>query len=63
MIKPGFLTRFSLKSSLKKFYCHFSHEINQFCSSHTLQEVYITKFDQLDEALKSVIESFNFKKN
>ena len=55
MIKPGFLTRFSLKSSLKKFYCHFSHEINQFCSSHTLQEVYITKFDQLDEALKSVI--------
>lgn len=32
-----------------------SHEINQFCSSHTLQEVYITKFDQLDEALKSVL--------
>jgi regulator of protease activity HflC (stomatin/prohibitin superfamily) len=27
------------------------HEINQFCSSHTLQEVYIDMFDQLDEAL------------
>eukprot|EP00656_Telonema_subtile_P005261 TRINITY_DN12391_c0_g1_i2.p1 TRINITY_DN12391_c0_g1~~TRINITY_DN12391_c0_g1_i2.p1 ORF type:complete len:227 (-),score=54.91 TRINITY_DN12391_c0_g1_i2:123-803(-) len=27
------------------------HEINQFCSSHSLQEVYIDKFDQLDEAL------------
>jgi len=27
------------------------HEINQFCSSHSLQEVYIDKFDVLDEAL------------
>merc|ERR1711865_583041 len=27
------------------------HEINQFCSSHTPQEVYIDMFDQLDEAL------------
>ena len=27
------------------------HEINQFCSKSTLQEVYIDKFDQLDEQL------------
>lgn len=27
------------------------HEINQFCSSHTLQEVYISMFDQLDERM------------
>lgn len=27
------------------------HEINQFCSSHTLQEVYIDLFDTLDESL------------
>ena len=31
------------------------HEINQFCSSHTLQEVYIDMFDQLDEALVAAL--------
>ena len=30
------------------------HEINQFCSSHTLREVYIDMFDQLDESLATV---------
>lgn len=33
------------------------HEINQFCSSHTLQEVYIDMFDQLDEALVDTLSS------
>ncbi|XP_053548131.1 erlin-1 [Bombina bombina] len=28
------------------------HELNQFCSSHTLHEVYIELFDQIDENLK-----------
>jgi regulator of protease activity HflC (stomatin/prohibitin superfamily) len=32
------------------------HEINQFCSSHTLQEVYIDKFDILDEALANALQ-------
>ena len=32
------------------------HEINQFCSSHTLQEVYITLFDTLDESLQSALQ-------
>jgi len=32
------------------------HEINQFCSSHSLQEVYIDKFDILDEALASSLQ-------
>lgn len=32
------------------------HEINQFCSSHTLQEVYIDQFDQIDETMKEVIQ-------
>jgi erlin len=32
------------------------HEINQFCSSHTLQEVYITLFDQLDEHLQIALQ-------
>lgn len=30
----------------------FSHEINQFCSSHTVQEVLIDKFNILDESLR-----------
>lgn len=33
------------------------HAINEFCSVHTLQEVYITMFDQLDEALKTALLS------
>lgn len=28
------------------------HELNQFCSRHTLHEVYIALFDQIDEDLK-----------
>lgn len=30
------------------------HELNQFCSAHTLHEVYIDLFDQIDENLKIV---------
>ncbi|KAG8552643.1 hypothetical protein GDO81_004620, partial [Engystomops pustulosus] len=37
------------------------HELNQFCSSHTLQEVYIELFDQIDENLKlSLQKELNF---
>ncbi|XP_020902817.1 erlin-2-B [Exaiptasia diaphana] len=32
------------------------HELNQFCSSHTLQEVYIDLFDQIDENLKIALQ-------
>lgn len=32
-------------------YDKIHHEINQFCSQHTLREVYIDKFDELDERL------------
>lgn len=32
------------------------HELNQFCSAHTLQEVYIDLFDKIDENLKSAIQ-------
>merc|ERR1719436_626222 len=33
------------------------HELNQFCSGHTLQEVYIELFDQIDENLKSALQA------
>eukprot|EP00053_Salpingoeca_punica_P012759 m.114609 g.114609 ORF g.114609 m.114609 type:complete len:314 (-) comp16032_c0_seq1:2525-3466(-) len=32
------------------------HEVNQFCSAHTLQEVYIEMFDQIDENLKLALQ-------
>jgi len=33
------------------------HEINQFCSKHSLQEVYIDKFKQLDDALVIALQN------
>merc|ERR1719500_1533007 len=33
------------------------HELNQFCSSHSLQEVYIDLFDQIDKNLKNSIQA------
>jgi len=33
------------------------HEINQFCSKHTLQEVYIELFDTLDEAIADALQA------
>jgi len=38
-------------------YDKIHHEINQFCSKHTLQEVYIDKFESLDEALAKALQS------
>lgn len=33
------------------------HELNQFCSIHTLHEVYIALFDQIDENLKLALQN------
>jgi hypothetical protein len=33
-----------------------SHEINQFCSSHSLTEIYIDKFDLLDDHLQKALQ-------
>eukprot|EP00249_Psilotum_nudum_P006877 c20129_g1_i1 orf=314-1384(-) len=38
-------------------YDKIHHEINQFCSANTLQEVYIDKFDQIDEIVKEAIQN------
>jgi len=37
-------------------YDKIHHEVNQFCSKSTLQEVYITKFAELDEALRDALQ-------
>ena len=47
MIKHGSLIKFS--NHIFFNFTYYSHEINQFCSKNTLQEVYIDKFDLLDE--------------
>ena len=38
-------------------YDKIHHEINQFCSQHSLQEVFIDKFDMLDEKLKETLQA------
>ena len=38
-------------------YDKIHHEINQFCSKHSLHEVYIEKFDKLDEHLVDVLQA------
>lgn len=37
-------------------YNKIHHELNQFCSVHNLQEVYINLFDQIDENLKTALQ-------
>ncbi|KAM7484429.1 hypothetical protein LguiA_000438 [Lonicera macranthoides] len=38
-------------------YDKIHHEINQFCSGHSLQQVYIDMFDQIDEKMKDAIQA------
>jgi hypothetical protein len=52
MIGLGFLIKFSNSMILT-----LSHEINQFCSRHTLQDVYINLFDTLDESLVEALQA------
>lgn len=37
-------------------YDKIHHEINQFCSSHSLQQVYIDMFDQIDDRMKDALQ-------
>ncbi|KAG9153672.1 hypothetical protein Leryth_008591 [Lithospermum erythrorhizon] len=37
-------------------YDKIHHEINQFCSAHSLQQVYIDMFDQIDEQMKDALQ-------
>lgn len=39
------------------------HEMNQFCSVHTLQEVYIDKFDTVDDRLREALQHDCLKYN
>ena len=48
---------FKLKAYILILSFQVHHELNQFCSAHNLQEVYIDLFDQIDENLKNAIQS------
>ena len=48
---------FQLNNYIFFFSFQVHHELNQFCSAHNLQEVYIDLFDQIDENLKNAIQS------
>ncbi|XP_050268532.1 uncharacterized protein LOC126712990 [Quercus robur] len=37
-------------------YDKIHHEINQFCNSHSLQQVYIDVFDQIEEKMKDALQ-------
>merc|ERR1719488_349793 len=46
--------------SADKVHDKVAHEVNQFCSSHTLHEVYVTLFDQVDEHIQTaLVQSLN----
>lgn len=62
MIKLGSLIKFSKQIPIRvNNENYYSHEINQFCSKHTLQEVFIDKFDSLDEQLANALQEGCYK--
>lgn len=51
------LLNYGVKYDKTWIYDKIHHEINQFCSAHTLQEVYTDMFDQIDEKMKEAIQA------
>ncbi|XP_042529425.1 LOW QUALITY PROTEIN: erlin-2-B-like [Dipodomys spectabilis] len=50
------LLNYGVKYDHTWIYDKIHHEINQFCSSHSLQQVYIDVFDQIDEKMKEALQ-------
>ncbi|CAN6471117.1 unnamed protein product [Victoria cruziana] len=50
------LLNYGVKYDKTWIYDKIHHEINQFCSSHTMQQVYIDMFDQIDDKMKEAIQ-------
>ncbi|XP_057834073.1 uncharacterized protein LOC131044704 [Cryptomeria japonica] len=51
------LLNYGVKYDKTWIYDKIHHEINQFCSAHTLQDVYTDMFDQIDEKMKEAIQA------
>lgn len=52
----GIVKNFTADYDKTLIYNKIHHELNQFCSVHNLQEVYINLFDQIDENLKVALQ-------
>uniref|UniRef100_A0AAR2LMF7 Band 7 domain-containing protein n=2 Tax=Pygocentrus nattereri TaxID=42514 RepID=A0AAR2LMF7_PYGNA len=52
----GIVRNFTVDYDKALIFNKVHHELNQFCSVHTLQEVYIGLFDQIDENLKLTLQ-------
>ena len=50
------IKNYTVKYDQTWIFSKIHHEINQFCSSHTLQEVLIEKFNILDESLREALQ-------
>lgn len=54
------VSKFGVEYDKPLLFDKVAHEVNQFCSSHTLHEVYVTLFDQVDEHIQTaLVESLN----
>lgn len=51
------IRRFGPDYDQKWIFAKIHHEINQFCSGHTLQEVYIDQFSTIDESLAQALQT------
>lgn len=51
------IRRFGPEYDSKWIFAKIHHEINQFCSGHTLQEVYIDQFSTIDESLAAALQA------
>ena len=50
------VARFTVDYDKPLIFDKVHHELNQFCSSHSLQEVYVDQFDTIDENLKKALQ-------
>ncbi|XP_049934800.1 uncharacterized protein LOC116257792 isoform X2 [Nymphaea colorata] len=50
------LMNYGVKYDMTWIYDKIHHEINQFCSAHTLQQVYVDMFDQIDDKMKAALQ-------
>jgi len=53
----GIVKQFTADYDKALIFNKIHHELNQFCSVHSLQEVYIDLFDQIDENLKKALQT------
>ena len=60
-LKPAFVyetvKNYTVHYDQSQIYAKIHHEVNQFCSSQSLHEIYIDRFDQLDDLLQDALQA------